>query len=224
MRDPWDRIVGKGFYGVDGMPSYEVAIEANMNQFTDTMAQMEAILGSNEINDNQAPSVKAVGSLALPLGSDLGEIDWTQYFTAEDGFDGVLDPTAAGYYEIEGVDVSTVGSYSVKGRFTDKAGNEGSAKLPVVIYNAENKEAPVLTVKAELPTVAMDADASAIDWAGSYVEAATDADGLDIKANVSADLTQLDTTTPGEYPVVLSVKDYAGNEASVEITVNVVAE
>ena len=223
MRDPWDRIVGKGFYGVDGMPSYEVAIEANMNQFTDTMAQMEAILGSNELHDNQAPSVSANGKLAIALGTDLAGIDWTQYFTAEDGFDGVLDPAAA-TYNTEKVDVNTVGSYTVKGIFADKAGNEGSAKLTVVVYNADNKEAPTLTVKEELPTVAMDADAAAIDWAGQYVDAAVDADGLDIKANVTADLTQLDTSTPGEYPVTLTVKDFAGNEASVEITVSVVAE
>ena len=223
MRDPWDRIVGKGFYGVDGMPAYEVAIEANMNKFTDTMAQMEAILGSNELHDNQGPSVKANGKLSLPLGSDLSAIDWTQFFTAEDGFDGVLDPAAA-TYNTDKVDVNTVGAYTVKGIFADKAGNEGSAKLPVIIFNAENTAAPTLTVKAELPTVAMDADAAAIDWAGQYVETATDADGLDIKDAVTADLTQLDTTTPGEYPVTLKVEDYVGNAATVEITVSVIAE
>ncbi len=223
MRDPWDRILGKGFYGVEGMPSYEVAIKANMNMFTDTMVQMEAILGSNEINDNQDPTVTAAGTVALAQGADLAAIDWAQYFTAEDGFDGVLDPAAA-TYDASGVNAAVMGSYSVKGTFTDKAGNEGSANLTVVIYNASNTTAPTLTVKAELPTVAMDADAASIDWAGSYVDAAVDADGLDVKANITADLTQLDTSTPGEYPVVLTVKDYAGNEASVEITVAVVAE
>ena len=224
MRDPWDRIVGKGFYGVEGMPSYEVAIEANMNQFTETMTQMEAILGSNDIHDNQAPSVKAEGQVAVAAGSgELGQIAWTEYFTAEDGFDGVLDPSEA-VYDISGVDENTVGSYTVKGIFTDKAGNEGSAKLNVVVYNKDNTTPPTLTVKSELPAVAMDADAAAIDWAGAYVEAAADADGLDLKSKVTADLSQLDTTTPGEYPVVLTVKDWAGNEMNVEITVNVVAE
>jgi len=223
MRDPWDRIVGKGFYGVDGMPSYEVAIEANMNQFTDTMAQMEAILGSNEINDNQAPSVKAEGFVALAVGSDLAEIDWTEFFSAEDGFDGVLDP-ASGNFDVSGVDLNTVGAYKVKGFYSDKAGNEGSASLPVYIYNAENTTPPTLTVKEELPAVAMDTDASSIDWAGQYVEAAADADGLDLKSRVTADLTQLDTTTPDSYPVTLTVQDYAGNTTSVDITVEVTAE
>ena len=223
MRDPWDRIVGKGFYGVEGMPAYEVAIEANMNQFTDTMAQMEAILGSNEINDNQAPSVKAEGFVALAVGSDLAEIDWTEFFSAEDGFDGVLDP-ASGNFDVSGVDLNTVGAYKVKGFYSDKAGNEGSASLPVYIYNAENTTPPTLTVKEELPAVAMDTDASSIDWAGQYVEAAADADGLDLKSRVTADLTQLDTTTPDSYPVTLTVQDYAGNTTSVDITVEVTAE
>ena len=223
MRDPWDRIVGKGFYGVEGMPSYEVAIEANMNQFTDTMAQMEAILGSNELHDNQAPSVKASGSVALGLGTDVGLIDFSEYFTAEDGFDGVLDPAAA-TYDVSKVDNTTVGTYQVKGIFADKAGNEGSAKLNVYVFNPDNTTAPTLTVKEELPTVAMDSNTADIDWAGQFVDVAADADGLDLKENVTADVSQLDTSTPDEYPVELSVIDYAGNITTVEITVSVVAE
>lgn len=223
MRDPWDRIVGKGFYGVEGMPSYEVAIEANMNQFTDTMAQMEAILGSNELHDNQAPSVKASGSVALGLGTDVGLIDFSEYFTAEDGFDGVLDPAAA-TYDVSKVDSTTVGTYQVKGIFADKAGNEGSAKLNVYVFNPDNTTAPTLTVKEELPTVAMDSNTADIDWAGQFVDVAADADGLDLKENVTADVSQLDTSTPDEYPVELSVIDYAGNITTVEITVSVVAE
>ena len=223
MRDPWDRIVGKGFYGVEGMPSYEVAIEANMNQFTDTMARMEAILGSNELHDNQAPSVKASGSVALALGTDVGLIDFSEYFTAEDGFDGVLDPAAA-TYDVSKVDSTTVGTYQVKGIFADKAGNEGSAKLNVYVFNPDNTTAPTLTVKEELPTVAMDSNTADIDWAGQFVDVAADADGLDLKENVTADVSQLDTSTPDEYPVELSVIDYAGNITTVEITVSVVAE
>jgi hypothetical protein len=223
MRDPWDRIVGKGFYGVDGMPSYEVAIEANLNQFTDTMAQMEAILGSTELHDNQAPSVHAEGYVAVALGTDPSEIQWSNYFTAEDGFDGTLDPADA-TYDDSGVDLTAIGTYQVKGIFADKAGNEGSAKFGVVVFNPENTTPPTLVLKEELPTVAMDAEAILIDWAGLYVESAVDADGLDISINLSADISQLDTSTPGEYPVVLKVTDFAGNETSVEITVTVTAE
>ena len=221
MRDPWDAILGKGYQGIDGMPSYEVAIKANMADFTNKMTEMEAILGSTELNDNQAPSVSANGTALVALGADAAAIDWTQYFTAEDGCDGVMDPALAAY-EVN-VDTAVIGSYRVKATFTDNAGNSASAEVTAVVYNAENTTAPTLTVKAELPTIAQDTDMTTIDWAGAYVESAVDADGLDIKANVVADMSELDTSFPDFYYVILTVTDYAGNTAEVEIEVEVVA-
>ncbi len=223
MRDPWDKILGKGFYGVDGMASYEVAIAANISEFASTMTKMEAILGSSEIVDNQAPEVSTNGTVVLPLGTDINTVDFTPYFSAKDGFDGVLDPAMA-TYRLTDVDTATVGEYNLKGIFADKAGNEGSAKVKVVVYDPANTVAPTLTLKAELPTVAMDADTATINWANDYVETATDAAGLNLKDNVTADLSELDTTTPGEYNVTLTVTDYAGNTATADVTVTVVAE
>lgn len=215
----WDNVVGKGYYGIDGTQAYEVAINANMNLFTDSMGQMEAILGSNDIHDNRAPSVSAKGTATVAKGGDVSTVDFTQYFTAEDGIDGVLDP-ASGTFDTTGVDTATVGSYKVKGVYADKSGNEGSANLTVVVYDPDNTTAPTLTVKAELPTIAMDTDANGIDWS-AYVDSAVDADGLDVKGTLKADLSNLDTFTPGDYPVTLTVTDYAGNTAEVEITVTV---
>ncbi|MDO5326295.1 MAG: extracellular solute-binding protein [Clostridia bacterium] len=225
MRDPWDRIVGKGFYGVEGMPSYEVAIEANMNQFTDTMAQMEAILGSNELHDNQAPSVAAEGYVSIAKGENLETMveDWSIFFHVEDGFDGIIDPMS-GTFDTSKVDVNTVGKYTVKGIYADKAGNEGSAKVPVIVFDAENKTAPTVTMKEELPPVAMDTNVLDIDWAGKYVESAVSADGLDLMDKITANVSELDTSTPGEYPVEIVVTDYNYNTANVTITVSVVAE
>ncbi len=224
MRVKWDDIIGKGLYGIDGMPAYEVAVAANMNQFTEVITNMEAILGSNEIKDNIAPSVSAQGTAAVAVGTDPASIDWSAYFTVTDGFDGVIDPKA-GTFDAAKTDFAVVGYYKdgVKGIYADKAGNEGSARVPVAVYNPANTAAPTLTVKAELPTVKMDADVSAIAWA-DYVDAATDADGIDIKGKLTADVSQLDATTPGEYPVTLTVVDYVGNTATADITVKVVAE
>ncbi len=224
MRDPWDQIMGKGIAGVEGMPSYEVAIKANMSKFTDVVTEMEAILGSSELNDNQGPAVTVTGKLVVELNADLSTVDWTAYFSAEDGFDGVMDPALAKYeYGADRVDVTKPGAYQAKAIFTDKAGNEGSAKVDVIVYDPANTTAPTLTVVEELPTVAMDADASAIDWT-AYVAEAKDASGLDLKANVVADVSVLDTSMPDVYPVTLTVTDYAGNTTSVEIEVEVVVE
>lgn len=224
MRDPWDQIMGKGLAGVDGMPTYDVAIKANLSKFSDVVTEMEAILGSTELNDNQAPSVTVTGNLVVPMGTDLSTIDWTQYFSAEDGFDGVLDPAMATYeYGSDRVDVTVAGTYQAKAIFTDKAGNEGSAKVEVIVYDPANTTAPTLTVVEELPTIAMDTDASTIDWT-TFISEAKDASGLDLKAAIVADVSVLDTSMPDVYPVTLTVTDYAGNTTSVEITVEVVAE
>ncbi|MBQ8555056.1 MAG: hypothetical protein IJ438_04190, partial [Clostridia bacterium] len=222
MRDPWDQIMGKGLAGVEGMPSYEVAIKANLGEFSKVVTEMEAILGSTELNDNQAPSVTASGTAVVALGTDAATIDWTQYFTAEDGFDGVMDPALAAY-DAAGVDTATAGSYKVKATFTDKAGNTGSAEVTVIVYDPANTTPPTLTVVAELPTIVMDTDASTIDWT-TYVETATDASGLDLKSLVTADLSTLDTSAVDTYPVTLTVTDYAGNTASVDIQVEVIFE
>lgn len=223
MRDPWDEILGKSMYSIDGTASYEVAVKANLSKFTDVVTEMEAILGSESLNDNQAPTVTANGTVIIPMGTDLSTIDWTQYFSAEDGFDGVLDPAMATYETDNRVDVTVAGSYKAKAIFTDKAGNEGSAKVEVIVYDPANTTEPTLTVVEELPTIAMDTDASDIDWT-AYITEAKDASGLDLSANIVADMSVLDTSMPDVYPVTLTVTDYAGNTASVEITVEVVAE
>ena len=224
MRDPWDQIMGKGLAGVEGMPSYEVAIKANLSKFSDVVTEMEAILGSTELNDNQGPAVTVSGKVIVPVGADLSAIDWTQYFSAEDGFDGVMDPALATYeYGTDRVQIDTAGAYQAKAIFTDKAGNTGDAKIDVIVYDAANTTAPTLTAVEELPTIAMDADASAIDWT-AYIAEAKDASGLDLKANVVADVSVLDTSMPDVYPVTLTVTDYAGNAASLDISVEVVVE
>ncbi len=218
MRDPWDQIMGKGLAGVEAMPSYEIAIKANLSKFSDVVTEMEAILGSTELNDNQAPSVSASGEAVVALNADLAAIDWTQYFTAEDGFDGVMDPALAAY-DYSGVNVAAAGSYKVKATFTDKAENAGSAEVTVIVYDPANTVAPTLTLVEEIPTIALDAES--IDW-NTFVAEAKDAAGVALK--VEADDSMLDVSMPDVYTVVLSVTDYAGLTTSVEVEVEVVVE
>lgn len=226
IRVAWDDILGKSLYGVDGMSSYDVSVKANMNEFNNVISNMEAILASNEVKDNQKPSITKE-TAAIPVGTAFEDVDWTLYFTAEDSVDGVLDPSTATIEVLDGFDLNTVGIYegdsSVKIHISDLSGNEETSRLKVVVYNPDNTAAPVITVKAELPTIAVDADSAGINW-NDFIDSAVDADGLDISDSISADLSELDTTTAGTYNVVLTVTDYAGNTASATLEVTVAAE
>lgn len=224
LRVAWDDIMGKSLYGIDGMSSYDVSVKANASDFTNVISDMEAILASNEIKDNQAPSFTTTDAV-IALGTDAASIDWTQYFTATDSVDGELDMATAELTVKDGLDLATAGKYekAVEAKIADKSGNSATGKLNVVVYNADNTTAPTITVAEELPTVAIDTDASTIGWSGSYIASAVDADGLDVSANIVADLSELDTTTAGTYNVVITVTDFAGNAADVTLEVTVAA-
>ena len=220
----WEHTIAKGLMGVEAMPAYEIAIEQRKSLFDDVLAETAAILGTDELNDNQAPSVTASGKVVVELNADLSAIDWTQYFSAEDGFDGVMDPALAAYeYGADRVDVTVAGAYQAKAIFTDKAGNSGDAKVDVIVYDPANTAEPTLTLVEEIPAIAMDTDSTTIDWT-SFVAEAKDANGLDLKANITVDDSAMDTSFPDFYYVILTVTDYAGNTASVDVEVEVVVE
>ena len=205
--------------GVEAMPAYEIAIEARKSLFDDVLAETAAILGTDELNDNQGPAVTASGKVVIELNGDLTAVDWTQHFSAEDGFDGVMDPALA-TIETEGrVDITVAGKYQAKAIFTDKAGNTGDAKVDVIVYDPANTVAPTLTLVEEIPTIALDAES--VDWK-AFVAEAKDVAGIDL--DVVADDSMLDVSMPDVYTVVLSVTDFAGNTTSVEVEVEVVVE
>lgn len=223
-------ILGKSLTGVDGTSSYDVTIKANKDAMNNLMSDIANNLASDSIHDNQKPSITKE-TVAVPVGTKYEDIDWTQYFTAEDSVDGVLDPASATFEDMTGgkfqEHLDTVGMYegdeSVKIHISDSSGNEETSRFKVVVYNPDNKEAPVITPVAELPTVKVDTDASSIDWK-TFVDTAVDADGIDVKDSITADLSELDTTTAGTYKVVVTVTDYAGNTGSETLEVTVAAE
>ena len=215
----WEHTIAKGLMGVEAMPAYEIAIEARKSLFDDVLAETAAILGTDELNDNQGPAVTASGKVVIELNGDLTAVDWTQHFSAEDGLDGVMDPALA-TIETEGrVDITVAGKYQAKAIFTDKAGNTGDAKVDVIVYDPANTVAPTLTLVEEIPTIALDAES--VDWK-AFVAEAKDVAGIDL--DVVADDSMLDVSMPDVYTVVLSVTDFAGNTTSVEVEVEVVVE
>ena len=219
----WEAILGKSLYGVEGMSSYDVAIKANISDLTNKTDNIAAILKTDEIRDNQAPNVTKENAV-IASGTDAAEVDWTTYFTAEDSVDGVISITADMITVDEKLDLATPGEYSdaVVVKVSDSSENERESKIKVTVYNADNTTPPTVEEKEELPEVALNTETSGIDWK-SYIESAVDADGLDVSGNITADLSQLDTTTPGTYEVVLTVADYVGNETAVTLNVTVAA-
>ena len=224
----WDfmQIAGDAIYGIGGSPSYDVAIEAKKALITDKISTVEKLLNTTEAKDNIPPAfteIEAGKSYTLPVGTDPSSIEWSANYTVADNLDGELDASQM-TIDTSAVDFNTPGIYQggVIGTLKDSNDNEGKVKINVVIYDANNTTAPTLTAKEAPRTIALNEDTATINWANDFVETAVDKDGLDLKANVVADLSELDTTTAGTYNVVISVTDYAGNEASQ--TVEVVVE
>lgn len=225
MRGSWDEILGNSLYGASGTASYDVAIEANMNVFDTINNDMIAILASEGVNDNIKPSVSTVSgdALAIPAGTAFEDVAWGDYITATDNIDGALDiSTMAVEWKTE-VDFNVVGAYdnAFTAKFTDASGNVGTKDISFVIYNPANTTAPTVTVVEAPANVAVDTSTADITWKGSFIESAVDADGLDVSRNIKADLSGIDTTTPGTYTVTITVTDFAGNETQVDVTVTV---
>jgi hypothetical protein len=226
--DVWSHdILGNSLYGVNGTPKYSVQVEAVMGQITEIMDNYATVLSGTAIIDNVKPKFTTVEGLKLlfPAGTDPATVDWKQYVTAADNVDGELD-LANATIDYSEIDFNAVAKYDGKLHYSikDTTGNEGTDNKSVTIYDGNNTTAPTLAMKAEYRTVKVDEDSAQINWKDEFVETATDKDGLDIKETVSADLSELDTTTPGEYNVAITITDFAGNTATETIVVSVVKE
>lgn len=121
------------------------------------------------------------------------------------------------------VDFNTVGEYpeGLVIKVKDKAGNERESKYTVYVYDKENTVPPTLKLKEELKTVNLNALTEEINWGNEYAEEARDVNDIDIKSRVTADVTMLDVTVEGEYPVIIYVEDFVGNRTEIPVVLQV---
>ncbi len=248
FRGDFDTLVSNSLYAVDGTASYDVAIEANLNIFAETEAEMKALLASGKLNDTIAPSVSTLKEpVAVPAGTKMTDAIWGEYLQANDNIEGILgienfapefntsetDSKVKSYYG-EGkvfteADLETPGYYyrMFKAYFYDSFGNKGYKTIDVYVYDPNNTDAPTLEAHTEPMFINLGTDVNTITWIGETpynyaIKSAVDADGIDISGNVRADLSTLDSSTQGTYEVKITATDYVGNSTS--ITVEVIVE
>ncbi|MGB4163807.1 MAG: hypothetical protein WBK72_05155, partial [Bacillota bacterium] len=171
--------------------------------------------------------------LVFEVGADLTAVDWGTYFDAYDIgqdkafsiYDVVFD-----YGNIDNTDANNTSKLVLNA--TDSFGNSTTPEFTVVFYNPNEKVEPVIELLAtDEITFNLDQDISSVNWAdyvnaydkivlsdGTVLEDST----FDLNSRLETDVSQLDVSYPGFYPVTFSVKDYAGNEATLEIEVEVV--
>ncbi|MEG0952527.1 MAG: hypothetical protein RSE96_11425, partial [Niameybacter sp.] len=211
-------------WGANSSPSFDVAFEAQKNIITDKIGGIEALLNTDEIKDNVSPAIEKLAAdeiFAVPVGTDPSSINWAEKFKAVDNLDGELDITKA-VFNVEVTDFNTVGEYE-KGlvvTIQDLSENTGKSNNNVIVYDANNKEVPTITLKEEYRALTLEEETAKINW-NDFVETAVDKDGINIKSSLHADLSTLDTTTKGEYEIPLTVTDFAGNVAEVVLPVTV---
>ncbi len=190
-------------------------------------------------------------SFVFALGTDSSKIKWDELIYADDNVDGEYelrmedgklqlrkqlneDTAEEGEEEYEwlddmisvdcsGVDFEAAGKYAdgISITIKDYAGNSKTSTFEVYVYDKENTVPPTLTLKEEYDSLSLNVDTSTVDWAGKFVESAQDANGIDLSSNVSADVSELDVTEAGTYPVEIYVKDFAGNKTSATIEVEI---
>lgn len=126
--------------------------------------------------------------------------------------------------DISLIDFNTTGAYTdgMVVKLTDSYNNTIERKFPVYIYDENNQTPPTLVLKSEFAPLAKEVDTGSINWFNHFCEKAEDVNGVDLKSFVSAEVSELDVTIPGTYPITIYVEDFVGNRT--EQRINVVIE
>ena len=126
------------------------------------------------------------------------------------------------------VDTSLI-DFNITGAYTDSLvvtvidsyKNKIERKFSVYIYDENSSTPPTLVLKSEYAALDREVDTSSVNWFNHFCEKAEDVNGVDLKSFVTADVTELDVTVPGTYPVTIYVEDFVGNRSEEAIMVTV---
>lgn len=233
-------IFGKAVYGLDGSASYAVALKSKIGGIYDRIKFVSDALQNENAVDTVAPGINQIDytiPIVFPKGADPNLIDWSTVFKIDDNVDGTYEFKREGekyllkanppaeedvehefkanklYIDTSAINFNQTGEYvdGVMVTATDRYDNTAERKFNVYIYDEGNTVPPILELREELPPLPIETDTSTVKWADLFVNTATDATGINLNAFVSADVTELDTTMEGTYPVTIYVVDFAGN-------------
>ncbi|MBQ3110822.1 MAG: hypothetical protein IJC69_06750 [Clostridia bacterium] len=234
-------IFGKAVYGLDNSPSYTVALKSKIQGIYDRISSVSEALKTEDAIDNVAPSINLIDynvPIVFSKGTNPESIDWSTILTISDNVDGTYEfksengeflikanPPAEEDKEhdfekgkmqidVSAVDFDTAGEYAeaVVVTVSDRYDNIAEKRFTVYVYDEENTLPPVLVIKEGIPSLPLETDTSSVKWAELFAETASDATGTDLRAFVTADVSEVDVTNKGIYPLVIHVTDFAGNK------------
>lgn len=243
-------IFGKAVYGLDGSPAYSIALKTKIGGIYDRISSVSEALKTEGAIDNVAPGINQT-NYAIPIvfkkGTDPDTIDYTGMITISDNVDGVYDfkrdngefllkanPPAEKnkkhefekdrlVFDVSAVDFTTPGQYenALTVAATDRYDNRAEKRFTVYVYDSENTLPPILELKEELPPLPLETDTSQVKWAELFVKRAEDVTGINLTGFVKADVTELDVTVKGTYPVTIYVEDFVGNKTEVATQIEI---
>ena len=156
------------------------------------------------IIDVTPPVITLNGQSAISLEQNAGYTELGA--TALDAVDGNVSVTISG-----NVDTSTVGSYTVTYSATDSAGNEANITRAITVIDVTP---PVITLNGAA-TITLEQNAPYTELGATALDA--------VDGNVSVNISgTVDTGTIGNYTVMYTAQDSAGNEENITRIITVI--
>ncbi len=187
--------------------SYVVGKYTIIYKATDAAGNASSATRIVTVDDTTAPIITINGDKRIEHPVDVSYTDTGA--VAEDSLDGLVNVDVTGE-----VNIAVLGTYEIKYSSVDAAGNEAIVKTRTI--TVVDKTLPVITLLGD----------EVVEFpVGEFYEdvGATGYDNID--ADISSSIkTQIDidTAKPGEYEVIYSLSDAAGNRATKARTVRIV--
>jgi len=174
-------------------------------------AEVTVIISPLPITDTTAPVITLHGeqNITLTVGESYVELG----ATAMDDVDGNITDCIE---TVSTVDTTTVGDHTVTYTVSDTAGNQATAMRYIHVVLPLDTTAPVITLQGE-QNITLEHGATYTELGASAMD--------DVDGNVSVTISgSVDSSTIGEYTLTYSATDIAGNTASIQRSVHVIAK